>query len=161
MSAGGGMSNALLNAYPKTFNAGALLAAPSIVVEDINNSSTHIPRIAILQGKEDKIVPKKQADKILDQWVKKNQLDTNQVELHETYLDNPLLTAKYYFNDEQELKIITLNAKAVAHKLLIDPGEDILHGGKLITHTQDVNFHSTYWIADFFGLTKSKPSIFR
>lgn len=161
MSAGGGMSNALLNAYPELFNSGALLAAPSTLVEDVNDSASHIPRIAILQGEADPIVPKKNAERILDQWTKKNNFKPKAFKLKENYLNNPLLTAKYYYNNNGQLKIVALNAKIVKHKLLIDPGEDIKHGGEMIPHTEDINFHSTYWIADFFGLTKNNSFLFR
>ena len=161
MSAGGGMSNALLNAYPYIFNSGALIAAPSILMAEINDSANHIPKIAILHGDSDPIVPKKNAKKILNQWIKKNKLKPKSFEFKENYLNNPLLSAKYYYNSNKQLKIITLNVKTIKHKLLIDPGEDIKHGGTMISRTEDIDFHSTYWIADFFGLTKSKSSIFR
>ena len=76
------------------------------------------------------------------------------IELKKDYLNNPLLTAEYFYNTEKEVKIISITASGIRHKLLIKPGDKISEGGILNTHTQDVNFHSTYWIAQFFGLTK-------
>lgn len=152
MSAGGGMSNAVLNAYPELFNAGALVAAPSNLYGFSKNK--YQPRIAILQGDDDKIVTPKNAIKIKEQWLKKHQIDTANVEVKKDYLNNPLLTAEYFFNTKKEVKIITITALGIRHKLLIKPGNKISEGGILDKHTQDVNFHSTYWIAHFFGLVK-------
>jgi len=152
MSAGGGMSNAMLNAYPNLFNAGALVAAPSNLFNP--NENEYQPRIAILQGGDDKIVIPKNAIKLKEQWLKKHQIDDSNIELRKNYLNNPLLTAEYFYNIKKEVKIITILAKDVRHKLLIKPGDKITEGGTMSIHTLDINFHSTYWIAHFFGLTE-------
>lgn len=152
MSAGGGMSNAMLNAYPNLFNAGALFAAPDNLFSP--NKDKYQPRVAILQGLEDKVVTPKNAIKIKEQWLKKHQIDTANVEVKKDYLNNPLLTAEYFYNAKKEVKIITIMAEGIRHKLLIKTGNQINEGGIMDEHTQDVNFHSTYWIAQFFGLTK-------
>lgn len=152
MSAGGAMSNAMLNAYPELFKAGALLAAPSKVFG--LNKNEKQPKVAILQGDDDKIVPPRNAEKIAEQWIKKHHIDISQTSTKKDYLDNPLLTAKYYYNAYKEVKIVTIIAEGIRHKLLIKPGKKITQGGTMDVHTQDVNFHSTYWIADFFGLVK-------
>jgi poly(3-hydroxybutyrate) depolymerase len=151
MSAGGGMSNAVLNAYPELFNAGALVAAPDNLFNP--NKNEYQPRIAILQGDDDKIVVPKNAIKLKEQWLKKHQLEITNLELKMNYLNNPLLTAEYFYNIKKEVKIITIFAEGIRHKLLIKPGDKISEGGTMDNHTQDVNFHSTYWIAQFFGLT--------
>lgn len=156
MSAGGGISNAMLNAYPELFNTGVLIAAPSNLFNPNKLESKKQPKIAIIQGEKDKIVPMGNADRILDQWLKKNAInDTNYVDKKE-YLNNPLLSAKYFYNNEKELKIVVLTANDVGHKVLIKPGNKITEGGKMDVHTADINFHSTYWIAAFFGLTNNR-----
>ncbi len=151
MSAGGAISNAVLNAYPHLFNAGVMISAPSNLFNP--NKETNQPKVAIIQGTDDRIVPEKNADKTLAQWLVKHQLDTTSVELKKDYLNNPLLTAQYFFNAEKQVKIITIKAEGIKHKLLIKPGKEIHQGGFINNHTQDINFHSTYWIAQFFGLT--------
>lgn len=152
MSAGGGMSNALLNAYPELFNAGALLAAPSNLFDANKVNPEKQPRIAILQGNDDQIVPKKNSEELLNQWLIKHQMNSINVEETSNYLGNSLLKAKFYYNKNKEVKIISLLVNDVTHKLLIHPGEAINEGGEPDFHTQDINFHSTYWIALFFGL---------
>ena len=151
LSAGGGMSNAMLNAYPRLFNAGALLAAPSKILNTNEDAPEIQPRIAILQGEDDKVVVKNNADKIEKQWLKKHQL-TDTLEVKTNYLDNPLLSARFYSNANKELKIVSIRAEGVRHKLLIKPGNSLQEGGTMDFYTKDINFHSTYWIADFFGL---------
>ena len=150
MSAGGGMSNAMLNAYPSLFNSGALLAAPSNVFK--LNSDSIQPRIAILHGDDDKVVTPRNAEKIAEQWIQKHQIDTAKTIVKQDYLDNPLLVSTHYYNAKNELKLITIIAKGIRHKLLIKPGNKLTKGGEMDIHTQDVNFHSTFWIAQFFGL---------
>ena len=153
MSAGGGMSNALLNAYPILFNAGALFAAPSNFFDSNSAPPEKQPRIVIFQGNDDQIVTKKNSDELLAKWLIKHQLDTADVEEISNYLENPLLKAKFYSNKNKEVKIVSILVNDVKHKLLIHPGEAINEGGVMDYHTQDINFHSTYWVATFFGLT--------
>jgi len=154
-SAGGAISNAMLNAYPQLFNAGALFAAPSNLFNQNKIPSQKQPKIAILQGEKDMVVPKGNANRILKQWLTKNELVDSNFVLKKDYLNNPLLTAKYFYNKSKQLKIISLKAQGIKHKLMITPGKSIKKGGKMDFHTVDVNFHSTYWVAKFFGLFKN------
>ena len=41
----------------------------------------------------------------------------------------------------------------LGHKIAINPGSDLDQGGNENNYAKDFNFHSTYWIAKFFGLT--------
>ncbi len=153
-SAGGGISNAMLNAYPELFNAGALFAAPSDIFNPNSESPNLQPKVAIIQGESDRVVPKSNAERLLQQWLKKNQLSDENYDEKKDYLNNPLLTARLYYTESKETKIITIYAETIKHKILITPGKSINTGGKMDTHTVDINFHSTYWIAQFFGLIK-------
>ena len=159
MSAGGAMTNALLNAYPTIFKSGATLAAPSNLFDMNTLPPEKQPTVAIVQGEDDIIVPEKNSDKILNQWVAKHQLDTANNELFTNYLGFDVLYAQYFYNSMDELKIILLKSKKVKHKLLITEGDAIHQGGKHDFHTDDIGFHSTYWLASFFGLTKDSIPI--
>lgn len=152
MSAGGGMSNALLNAYPELFNGAALVASPSILVDDNNTHSKHIPKIAILQGEDDKITSPKMSEKLLNQWITKNNIDKNKFTTTSNFMENELINARSYYNKNNKLKIVMLSIKNTGHKILIDPGKNHTQGGKLGIYTKDINFHSTYWIANFWGI---------
>ena len=151
-SAGGAISNAMLNAYPTLFNAGALFSAPSNLFKPNTKQSTDQPKVAIIQGSKDLIVPKGNANRIVQQWTKKNQIPDSNFTVREKYFDHPMLFAKEFYNANQELKIISITAKDLKHKLMISPGTPIHKGGVLDFHTVDFNFHSTYWTAQFFGL---------
>lgn len=155
MSAGGAMTNALLNAYPETFKAGAILAAPSTVFDLDSTNTHHYPKVAVIQGEDDLVVPPKNADEIVQQWVHKHQLDTNNSKLISNYMGIDVLYAQYFYDATEKLKIVLLKSKKVKHKLLITEGDAIHQGGRHDFHTDDVGFHSTYWIASFFDLTKS------
>ncbi len=155
-SAGGGISNAMLNAYPELFNAGALFAAPSNIFNINKETPDSQPKVAIIQGEKDVVVPKGNASKILKQWTQKNDFADSNFVLTEEYLGHPLLSAKSFYSNKKELKIISLSVKDLKHKLIIAPGKAIHRGGKMDTHTVDINFHSTYWVAQFFGLIKQE-----
>ncbi|MBL4594814.1 MAG: PHB depolymerase family esterase [Flavobacteriales bacterium] len=154
MSAGAGMSNVLLNAYPEVFNAGALLAAPPTLLDGLNETSTIIPRIVIIQGDEDNVTNPKMGEKVLTQWITKNKMDSTNLKVEENFMGNNLLSTRSYYNSEKELKIVMLNIKNTGHKILIDPGESLEQGGRSGIHTKDIDFHSTYWLAKFFGLVQ-------
>lgn len=154
MSAGGGMSNALLNSYPHLFNAGALMESPSTLISDLSTDTIQ-PRILIIQGENDKIVIKSNGEKLINQWCKKNKLDKNNFVFTDKINGNGLLSTKTYYKNNKPV-IVYLFAKLVGHKLLINPGKDIKHGGKNGIHTKNIGFFSTYYIADFFGLVPHK-----
>ena len=72
----------------------ALFAAPSTLFNPNSEAPKNQPKIEILKGEKDMIVPKSNSKRILDQWIKKNDFDETHYKLQEEYLDHPLLTAK-------------------------------------------------------------------
>lgn len=152
MSAGGAMSNVMLNAYPELFAAGALFAAPSILYEDINPNRSYQPRIAIIQGKYDLTVFPKNADRLMDQWREFYQLDSADFRYTERYLGHSLLSLIEY-PAQEKAKLVRLDIDRTGHLLLVDPGKGMKQGGQYSLFTKDVNFHLPYWICEFFGLT--------
>ena len=156
VSAGAAMSNALLNSYPNLFNAAALIGCPSLLTEKLDTLSIYQPRVLIIQGEEDKVVAPTNADRVLNQWTKKHHLKNDDFKLENNYLNFPELTLKTFFDNNQQIQVQSLSAKDVGHVILINPGENDNEGGKDCIYTKDINFHSTYWIAEFFGLIKNK-----
>lgn len=132
MSAGEGMSKVLLNAYPETFNAEALLAAPPSLPGGLSDTSRTVPRALITQGDEDKVVTPAMGEKVLVQWLTKNELDSLNRETTANFMENELLRTRSYSRD-QEWRIIILNVEGIGHKILIDPGEGFQQGGRLAT----------------------------
>ena len=153
MSAGGAMSNVMLNAYPELFAAGALFAAPSNLYENINSDRSHQPRIAIIQGEYDLTVISKNADRLMEQWMKFFDLDSADHKVTEPYKGHSLLSLTEY-PAQGETELVRLDIDRTGHLLLVDPGKAINQGGQYSLFTKDVNFHLPYWIVEFFGLVK-------
>ncbi len=152
LSAGGAMSHIMLNAYPRLFNAGALLGTPSTLLDFVSADSIQ-PRVLIMQGEIDPLVHKNNGKRLLNKWSLKHRIDPNKFEFEESLNGNPLISSKTFYKNNHKV-LVYLLAKNVGHQLLIDPGEGIKHGGKKGLFTTDIDFFSTYYIADFFGLVK-------
>jgi poly(3-hydroxybutyrate) depolymerase len=101
MSAGEGMSKVLLNAYPETFNAEALLAAPPSLPGGLSDTSRTVPRALITQGDEDKVVTPAMGEKVLVQWLTKNELDSLNRETTANFMENELLRTRSYSRDQE------------------------------------------------------------
>ena len=153
MSAGAAMANVMLNAYPDLFEAGALLAAPSILHEGVNPDHSHHPRIAIIQGEIDMTVPPVHADKLTDQWLAFHELDQQDLTVTEHYLGYDFLRLSTYTSEGTPL-LVRLDIARTGHLLLVDPGPKLKQGGHYSLFTKDVDFHLPFWICEFFKLTK-------
>lgn len=150
LSAGGAMAHALLNAYPKLFNAGALLGTPSTLIEYASIDSIQ-PRVLILQGEKDPLAIKSNGERLIKKWCKKHGINPNEFVFTDNIEANPLLSTRSFYKDKNKV-IEFLFLKNVGHALPINPGKDIKHGGKKGLFTTNIGFFSTYYIADFFGL---------
>lgn len=153
MSAGGAMSNVMLNAYPELFAAGALFAAPSILHEGINPDCSHKLQIAIIQGEYDLTIPPRNADRLMEQWMKFFDLDSADHKVTERYKGHSLLRLTEY-PAEGDAQLLRLDLARTGHLLLVDPGKAMKQGGNYSLFTKDVNFHLPYWIVEFFGLVE-------
>jgi len=151
MSAGGAMSNVMLNAYPSLFAAGALFAAPSNLYEDINPRRDPDLRVAVIHGRHDLTVPFRHAIKIEKQWREYFGLDEEAL-VTENYLGHAFLTLS--MRPAFGLpRLLRLDLDNTGHILLVDVGKGLKQGGQYTLFTQDRDFHLPYWICEFFGLT--------
>lgn len=153
LSAGGSMSNAMLYRYPELFEAAALIAAPSVMPLEMPSSAAKLPRVAVIQGNNDKVVPPENADALMEQWTALFGFEPEKGRVIENYLGNPLLTARVYTKDSRAV-LIRLDAEETGHQLLIDPGNGPDQGGSWSVYSKDIDFHLPRWIISFFGLTK-------
>lgn len=149
LSAGGSMANALLHIYPDLFRAGALIAAPSYLPREIIRKMPHIPRLAIIQGESDPVVPPNNATEILMEWMNKYPPGSLQRETEYPYLNNPDLRAQFFYH-EDTLHIVRLDMAGVAHQMPVDPGAALPRGGRHTIYSVDIDFHLNWWIAGFF-----------
>ncbi|MDD3096084.1 MAG: PHB depolymerase family esterase [Candidatus Neomarinimicrobiota bacterium] len=150
-SAGGSMANALLHLYPQRFQAGALLAAPSFLPREIIGEMPRIPRLAIIQGEQDPVVPPDNATEILLEWLNKYPPGTLERSGAYPYRDNPHLRAQF-FRREGETVLLRLDMSGVTHQMPVDPGPALPQGGRHSLYSVDINIYLNYWIAGFFGL---------
>lgn len=155
MSAGGAMANVMLNAYPDLFEAGALIAAPSVMHGEQLITRSHIPRLAIIHGERDMIVWPENVDRLMEQWTEKHDLDSSTYTQIDNYWGNPYLSVLRY-DKAGETVLLRMNIARTNHLLLIDPGDDLQHGGKHSLFSKDIDFHLPYWIMDFFGLVSER-----
>ena len=151
LSAGGAMSHALLNAYPQLFNAGALLGTPSTLLDLVSTSSKQ-PRVLIIQGDKDMLAHKSNGERLINKWCSKHRIESDSYIFTDNINGNSLLSTRT-FSKNNENVLVYLLIKELGHRLPIDPGEDIKHGGKNGIFTKNIGFFSTYYIAEFFGLT--------
>ncbi|GAB4259532.1 MAG: PHB depolymerase family esterase [Vicingaceae bacterium] len=149
MSAGGGMTNQLLSAYPNVFDAAAILAGPVYFTNRLEENSTDdLPKIAYLHGKNDLVVLHSQSEQSINYWLKiyKNKPQADTIN---NYLNRPDFTLIEYKNDAQKPVLVLLSIDDFGHKIAINSKDGI---SKNDFHTKDIRFNSTLWIADFFGL---------
>ncbi|PWJ44731.1 extracellular catalytic domain type 1 short-chain-length polyhydroxyalkanoate depolymerase [Sediminitomix flava] len=179
-SAGGAMSTILLGNYPKVFEGGGVLAgiaykaatnlpnalqvmkeAPNLSNEALSAllpSSTleqKIPKLAVFTGAKDQIVTPKNSQQIISQFLFASlasapeltpQIDT--LNVRDTKF--PYQRINYKVGDQQQFVSFTFLNEG--HALFIDEGSEKMQGGHVGNFTKDVDFHSSYWIADFWGL---------
>lgn len=150
LSAGGAMSHALLNAYPQLFNAGALLGTPSTLIDLVSTDSLQ-PRVLIMQGEKDLLAHKSNGERLVNKWCSKHRIDSNEFVFTDNINGNSLLSTRTFTKNDANV-VVYLYLKNVGHRLPIDPGKDIKHGGENGIFTTNIGFFSTYYIADFFGL---------
>ena len=107
----------------------------------------------IIQGKYDLTVISKNADRLMEQWMKFFDLDSADHKVTEPYKGHSLLSLTEYPADDSA-QLLRLDLARTGHLLLVDPGKAINQGGQYSLFTKDVNFHLPYWIVEFFGLVK-------
>ena len=154
LSAGASMSHVMLYAFPDLFRAAALIAAPATMPLDTVSLSSPLPRVAVIQGERDRMVPPENADAIMRRWRKAYGFSREHVDTLRDYLGNTDLTA-YRYEKDGRISLIRIDADRTGHQMLIDPGPSPQEGGRRCIYSKDIDFYLPGWIMDFFGLTGS------
>lgn len=179
LSAGAGMSVALMVNYPNLFKAGAVLAGtayltaknpldglqvminpPDKTREELASNiygtpqkeRTYLPKLVVFHSKDDHIVNIENAHQLIQQWVSVQKLDTVPSLVERNFQGSEKLTKMSYFDVHNEVKIVFYEGSRIGHCLWVDPGEGLHQGGKIGPYSSDVNFFSTYWIACDLGI---------
>lgn len=177
MSAGGAMTNVLLANYPDLFDSGAILSGiPFKAANDLttayaamqgkiektneewiaaisNNNPNYdgkYPKIIIVHGIDDPFVNVKNAEIIEMQWKGIHKTETSPTIVLE-FNGNSDITKTTYFKNNCPV-IIKYEINNLGHAMAVDPGIEKQQGGNIAKFAVDKNFHTTYWVANFFGL---------
>lgn len=182
MSAGAGMTVNFAAAYPDIINRAAALAGlpykaaasafdASIAMkpgytntatvwgDKIRNNSNNpnysgtYPKMAIFHGTTDAVVAYQNAGELTKQWCNINGADINPDYHNALFQNNNIVDQKVYLMPNQvDTAVIRYDFSNMGHVIPIDEGTGPMQGGSPGSYTQDVNFYSTYWVADFFQL---------
>ncbi|MEI6766056.1 MAG: PHB depolymerase family esterase [Bacteroidota bacterium] len=179
VSAGAGLSVALLGAYPEIFNAGAIMsgapyksASDAIAAYNVMNGlvtktavqwgdlvrnenpgySGTFPRVAIFQGTNDITVSPVNAGELVKQWTNVHAADQVADSVNSAFNGNNLIERKDYFDNSGNTVVRSYMISSMAHAIAVDPGNCFQQGGSVDTYAYDKNFYSSFWAAEFFGI---------
>jgi hypothetical protein len=179
VSAGAGLSVALLGAYPEIFNAGAIMsgapyksAGDAIAAYNVMNGlvtktavqwgdlvrnenpgySGTFPRVAIFQGTNDITVSPVNAGELVKQWTNVHNADQVADSVNSSFNGNNLIERKDYYDNSGTAVVTSYMISSMAHAIAVDPGNCFQQGGSVDTYAYDKNFYSSFWAAEFFGI---------
>ncbi len=186
-SAGGAMTTVMLATYPEVFDAGAVMSglphdvangstqafqamfgnvnlSPSQLGNKVRNASSHTgpwPTVSIFHGTSDYTVYYMNENEVMEQWTNVHGIDQSPEVNDPAYLGNSTVTKKEYHDGSGNPLVISYSFDAMGHTIAIDPGTGANQGGNTGSYTKDVNFWSSFYAAEFFGLmgpTLNKPT---
>jgi poly(hydroxyalkanoate) depolymerase family esterase len=179
LSAGAGMTTVMLATYPDVFSKGAIMAGlpykaatsslnaysamngsvtktPAqwgALVRAQNPSISVFPKVAIFHGTSDFTVNIANATELVKQWTSLNHGDQTADSVNNAFQGNANVQQSVY-NDSLGNPIVYLyKITSMPHGIAVDTGACPRQGGTTGTYAlREVNFHSTYWAADFFSI---------
>lgn len=177
-SAGGAMSTVMLGAYPEVFASGAVMSglpydvatgstqafqamfgnvnlSPSQLGNRVRNGSNHTgpwPTVASFHGTSDFTVYYMNETEIMEQWTNVQGIDQTPEVDDAAYLGNSTVRKREYQDGSGNPLVVTYSFASMGHTIAIDPGSGPTQGGATGSYTKDVDFWSSYYAAEFFGL---------
>lgn len=181
LSAGAAMANILMVNFPELISKGALFAggpygaaknvgeAPKAMAGNVNKTPDQwaalahaarpgytgkYPQVAIFQGEGDFTVDKQNAVELMKQWTALHHADT----LAEKGLEisfvahHPRIKEFVYADSTGQFPVLMFMISRLGHALPVDPNGKTVKGGKTGFFATDIDFHSTAWVAKWFGL---------
>lgn len=177
MSAGAGMTMALVSCYPELFNGGAVLAGGPFGISgtkegsqailgkvdkspdewgdlvrnarDNNIQSWEYPSLVIMHGKNDQVVDFRNANEILEQW---SNVTNVSISNPQNFNHTSDVLLKTFTNNSGLERIWLYEINDLGHELPTDPGDGATQGGGSGVFAKDKDFFSSYWIAKHWGL---------
>lgn len=175
LSAGAAMTSVLLATYPDVFSAGGIWAGVPYLVQQEGNASItpqawgdkvrqaavdydgDYPKVFICQGTADAVTEAVNAEYLLSQWTNVHATDQVPEEVDDAFLGNDRVSRSIYHDQAGEPVLALHYIADMGHGIAIDPGDSPTQGGAVSAGAFDVDFHSTYWMAHFFGLIETGP----
>ncbi len=179
LSAGAAMANSVMVNFPELIHKGALFAGgPFSAAKNLNEAGKAMagkitktpeewaalaraarpgytgtyPQIAIFQGDADKTVDKQNAKELVKQWTALHGVDTTTTAVERLSINNPRISESIYGNSTSGQVVLLFMIKKLGHSLPVDPNGKTARGGKTGIFATDIDFHSTAWVAEWFGL---------
>lgn len=186
MSAGAAMTTNMLSVYPETFNKGCIYAGGpyksaessvkagaamlgmvskspeewgDLVKKQNPNFNGNYPSIAIFHGGIDPVVSTNNSNQLIKQWINIHNTDYIPDLRFEHFKNHKGVELEIYHNKNNQEVVRYYKIKGIGHVLALDTGSCSTQGGKTGMFAIHKKFHSTYWIADYFGLIKQPYSI--
>ncbi|MFI5150164.1 MAG: PHB depolymerase family esterase [Bacteroidia bacterium] len=180
ISAGGGMTTVMMAAYPDIINKGAVMSGiaykaatdPATAYTAMSSGVTKTPtqwgalvraqnpgytgaypRVAIFQGTADYTVNPANATEIMKQWTNLNHADQTVDSTNSSFQGNSSVALTIYNDSSRVPAVYMYKVTGMGHAIAVDTGSCPRKGGTTGTYAvEEINFHSTYWAADFFQL---------
>jgi len=180
LSAGGAMTSVMMATYPDVFAGGAVMAGipykcattmtegftcmsgvdktpqqwGDLVRGAYSGYSGPYPTLMVFQGSSDYTVRDVNMTELVDQWTNVHGTDQTP-EVTETFRT---ATRKIYRNSSGKDVVVTYYISGMGHGITVDPGTNQDQGGTTGAYSEDKDIYSSYYAAQFWGLTGSGSS---
>ncbi|MEP5364131.1 MAG: PHB depolymerase family esterase [Reichenbachiella sp.] len=185
-SGGGAMTTVMLATYPDIFSGGAVMSglpykvattsnaafmamfgnvnqSPSQLGNSVRNASNHNgpwPKVVSFHGTSDYTVYYMNQNEIMEQWTNVHSIDQTADVIENSFMGNSAITKSQYQDPYGNTQVVSYSINGMGHTIAIDPGNGETQGGNTGSYTNDVDFFSSYWAAEFFGiLENTTPSL--
>lgn len=112
------------------------------------------PRLIAVHGSGDRIVDLGNSFQLVKQFAGLHQATTSSSKTG--LADDEQIDRKVYLDSMGVEKVVFYLIDDLGHQLAVDPGTDSLQGGRTGAFARDIDFFSTYHVANDFGLLKSR-----
>lgn len=180
VSAGGAMTAVMAATYPELFGGSAVLAgvpyeaatdlgsallamggnvshSPETWAEKVRRQnpgySGAYPPIAVFHGTDDPIVKIANAGEIVKQWSNLLQVSDVSGTAIPNFEGNTSVSSTSWTRNGKPV-IVRYDVAGLGHAIPVDPGNGPRQGGETATYAKDLDFHSTWWAAHFFGIVR-------
>ncbi|SMD34629.1 esterase, PHB depolymerase family [Reichenbachiella faecimaris] len=185
-SGGGAMTTVMLATYPDIFSGGAVMSglpykvatstnaafmamfgnvnqSPSQLGNSVRSASSHNgpwPKVVSFHGSSDYTVYYMNQNEIMEQWTNVHGIDQTVDVTENSFMGNSAITKSQFQDANGNTQVVTYSINGMGHTIAIDPGNGETQGGHTGSYTNDVDFFSSYWAAEFFGiLENTTPSL--